>query len=360
MAHKPTAHDLSRRHFLRRASLALGASALAPAFVTGCSAGDGSTPEDPAGREDVIEGRDTAPGDDTAPGPDTTASPDVDAPAPKPRVALISDTHVIDSYYVGPENSPLDTESILHANERFAAMVERLSTLRVGIDAVFQLGDIIHRYPFDTLDEFGVRESAIDEAAEGHRAIGVPYHACLGNHDYSFRRFPREATHELFAEKMGIPPYSGVDLHGFRFLMMNNFLGDSHDIEGDAFDTLVGTFGVEQLEWMDAQLAEGLPTFVMTHFPVAMCNREEAPGLGFRSLLARHGENILAVFGGHWHRWLVRGRRGGEPPSIVMGSTRYSADAAILMELDPASQTATFLNEDAWVLASHETRPWEG
>jgi hypothetical protein len=35
--------------------------------------------------------------------------------------AVIADTHIIDNFYRGPENSPEDTESMFHTSERLIA-----------------------------------------------------------------------------------------------------------------------------------------------------------------------------------------------------------------------------------------------
>jgi hypothetical protein len=46
------------------------------------------------------------------------------------RFAVIADPHIIDEYYKGPENSPEDTESILHSTERLTSARNVLNSLQ--------------------------------------------------------------------------------------------------------------------------------------------------------------------------------------------------------------------------------------
>jgi hypothetical protein len=52
-------------------------------------------------------------------------------------------------------------------------------------------------------------------------------HAGFGNHDYSARGMTRENTHELFRRKFGLKPYYSVEHRGWKFIHLNNFLGDT-------------------------------------------------------------------------------------------------------------------------------------
>ena len=272
------------------------------------------------------------------------------------RFAILSDSHVIDEYYVGPESNRLDTESILSANERFARAVTFVEELEPRMDFVLLGGDIIHRYPFADLDAYAVNRTAIDEVAEQLGRLSMPVHATLGNHDYAVRSIERSFTHELFREKLGIEPYTSFDFMGWRFIMANCYLGATQDRRSDAFDTLYGSYGREQLEWMEALLEDGLPTFIVTHQPPLLLQVGELGDFGFLELVRRYQDTIVEVITGHWHRWFDFGTTYG-PHVMAMGSTRYDEDAVLLVEVDTLLGTARFVNR--WTWFTHETPPFD-
>lgn len=286
-------------------------------------------------------------------------------PEPEPsretpfRIAWLGDTHFIDEYYEGPESNALDTESLLLANDRFESARDRVVGVQPPVEAVFHVGDIIHRYPSSDLDFFFENRTSIDHAKERLDAMGAPVYACFGNHDYSFRRMERHLTHELFAEKMGLPPYHYVDLHGFRFIMLNNFLGKSFAWGTDDFNSDLASFGEEQLQWLEALLSERKPTFVFMHFYLPLWDPNEFGDFSINSILARYSDNILQVVSGHMHRWFrPRDRERQLPEQIILGSTRYDERSVAMVELDPVQQSWRFLNEEAFQYGNHRTSEW--
>jgi predicted phosphodiesterase len=296
------------------------------------------------------------------PGPDTGIGPGLDSALPPEapwRFVVLADSHVIDEWYVGPENSPLDTESILFANERYALARDAVRALRHQPDFVAHVGDYIHTYPSDDLEFYfdPANRTSLTIAQEISTSFGVPFHLCLGNHDYKFSRVSRDFTHELFRRTMGLQPYYAVNHRGFKFVFLNNFIGVSHAYGTADYNTRAGTFGREQLEWLEAELQQGVPTFLFVHFPMPLIPPNEFGSLSLLSLMQDYAGTIAHVISGHWHRWFDFEDTFG-PRCLAMGSTRYDEDAMIVVEVDPQTMDYRFLNMETWTPGSHVTAPW--
>lgn len=334
---------LTRRLFLRGlggAALSLGAGAL-----LGC---------DP--------GRSTNNGSTDAGLSDALIDVSTDAGAESVfRFAVIADSHIIDEYYEGPESNPLDTESILKANERFGRAADKLNTLSAnmdpGLDLVLHVGDLIHEFAMDDPQFVMNNRTSVDIAAEMFGRLDMPMHYCLGNHDYELD-IGLEFTHELFPETFGGDVYYSVDHKGWKFVMLNNFLGASWDPNSDDFNTDRGTLGEEQLQWFEGELQDGKPTMVFVHFPLAMISNDEFGDFNTQSLIRDYSDTISTVITGHWHRWMDFGTTFG-PRHFAMGSTRYDKDAYIIAEVDLATEELTFLNESLWEWRDINSDPYE-
>ena len=120
-----------------------------------------------------------------------TAAPD----AGKFYFAVIADTHIIDSFYKGPENSPEDTESIFKTEERLKSARDFLSNLRPKIECVFIAGDFFHNYPSTDIDFYFRNRTRIDNAKALIDSFPMPVHAGFGNHDYDVPKVSREMSH---------------------------------------------------------------------------------------------------------------------------------------------------------------------
>lgn len=351
----------SRRSFLGHLA-GLGAT-MAGVPLTGCSSessGDGRN--DVGGIDAAV---DVAPDSalDNGSQLDTADVADVadlrDAAMPqKFRFAIVADTHVVDEWYEGPENSPLDTESMQFTNVRYTAARDRIRGLRTPVDFVVHVGDMIHDYPFDSIDYMWENRTRLDIAAEISLGFGVPFHMVLGNHDYDFRNAPRERTREIFAEKLGIQPYSSFDHQGWKFIMLDCYYGPTFNIDASSYTGANGTFGEDQLQWLEAELEQGKPTFIFLHMMLTLIEANEIADFGLQSLLLRYRDQIQYVVAGHTHRWLLFGNEYG-PKHMVMGATRYDEDCFIVCEVDPVAGTYTFLNESAWQEASVYSDRWE-
>jgi hypothetical protein len=264
--------------------------------------------------------------------------------------AVISDTHIIDDFYVGPEGNELDTESIFYANERLEAALIQVNNLTdPAVELVLIPGDFVHNYPSDEWDFFFENETRFDIAKSIISASAAPVHVGLDNHDYDIPGIPRDFTERLVKEKWGIDPYYTVEHKGVKFIHINNFLGATMDFESDDYASAIGSFGKEQLDWLDGELSDGKPSFVFFHFPLLLEKSDEEPGLDVKTVLIKHLDNVLCVFAGHHHRWQdwdINGSHIYTVPHIVVGSTRYDEDNILYIEVDPQLMEWRMINYD--------------
>jgi hypothetical protein len=275
------------------------------------------------------------------------------------HVALVADTHIIDDFYRGPENSPEDTESIFKTSERLIAARSVINALRPKIERTFLIGDYFHDYPSTDLDFYFRNQTRIDRAKTLTDAFEMPVHVGFGNHDYAVRNVSREASHELFRRKLGVEPYYTVEHRGFKFVHVNNFLGDTWTKGHADFNTAVGSLGERQLNWLEAQLDERKPTFVFIHFPLYIVKPTEVKDYGIYGILKRHRDTVQRVVSGHWHRWFDFGRSYG-PPHLVMAATRYDPNAYLIVEIDTRRVKHELLNLELVDWNTHFAAPYRG
>ena len=184
--------------------------------------------------------------------------------------AIIADTHIIDSFYKGPEGNPEDTESIFKTTERLESARAVINSLEPKMEKVFLVGDYFHNYPSADIDFYFQNETRIDKAKALTDGFRMPVHVGFGNHDYSVHNVPRETSHELFRRKLGVKPYYTVEHRGWKFIHLNNFLGDTWNKGHARFKTGTGSLGEEQLNWFEAELREHKPSFVFIHYPLTI------------------------------------------------------------------------------------------
>ena len=272
-------------------------------------------------------------------------------------IGVIADTHIIDKFYKGPEGKTIDTESIFKTTERLTAARQFLNSLSPGLDRVFLVGDYFHDYPSTDIDFYFQNETRIDTAKSLTDGFKVPVHVGFGNHDYSVPKVPREASHELFKRKLGVDPYYSVDHKGWKFVHLNNFLGATWNAGDPAYAKSTGSLGEEQLNWFEAELKQGKPTFVFIHFPLIIVKPTEFADYGLHSLLKKHKDTVQQVISGHWHRWFEFGRSYG-PQAMVMAATRYDQNAYLIVEIDQKKQTHNLLNLDLVDWNTHYSQPY--
>jgi|SRR5215472_13620207 len=270
---------------------------------------------------------------------------------------IIADTHIVDQYYKGPESTPEDTDSIFKTTVRLEAARGVINSLEPRLERVFLVGDYFHNYPSPNLDFYFQHETRIDRAKALTDAFRMPVHAGFGNHDYSVKDVPREASHELFRRKLGLAPYYSVEYRGWKFIHLNNFLGDTWNKGHADFKPDMGSLGEEQLNWFEAELEQRRPSFVFIHYPLVIVKENEVKDYGVHTLIKRHRDSIQRVVSGHWHKWFEFGRSYG-PPHLVIAATRYDPNAYLIVEADTKTVSHELLNIDLVDWNTHYSKPY--
>lgn len=271
--------------------------------------------------------------------------------------AVIADTHIIDGFYKGPEGNAEDTDSIFKTRERLTAARAVINELQPAMELVVLVGDYFHDYPSTDVEFYFTHQTRIDEAKALTDGFRMPVHVGFGNHDYAVPNVSREATHELFRRKLSLRPYYAIEHRGYKFIHLNNFLGDTWLAGHERYNKSVGSLGEEQLNWLEAELAQQKPSFVFIHFPLSIVAPTERADYGLHPLLKKHKDTVQRVVSGHWHRWFEFGRSYG-PQHLVMASTRYDANAYLIVEVDTKTATHQLLNLDLVDWNTHFSRPY--
>lgn len=272
-------------------------------------------------------------------------------------VAVIADSHVIDDFYTGPESNDVDTQSILHSRERLTAARDHLNSLQPKMDLVFLVGDYFHDYPSPDVDFYFRNKTRIDNAKAITDGFRMPVHIGFGNHDYAVPKVSREVSHELFRRKLGVKPYYSLEHKGFKFVHLNNFLGDTWTFGHEKYNKGTGSLGEEQLNWFEAQLKQAKPTFVFVHFPLPSVAPTERADYGLHSLLAKYRDTVQHVISGHRHQWINFERKFG-PEHLVIAATRYDPDAYLIVEVDRKAAAHRLLNLDRVQWNTHYSEPF--
>lgn len=271
--------------------------------------------------------------------------------------AVVADTHIIDSFYHGHESNDLDTATLYETTPRLTSARDVINSLNPAIEQVFLVGDYFHNYPSTDYDFYFKNVTRLDQAKVITDGFRMPVHLGFGNHDYDVHNVPREMSHRLFAAKFNAKPYSALDYKGFKFVHLNNFLGSTQDRDSSNFNPSVGSLGQEQLQWFEAQLQQHVPTFVFTHFPLEAFAPTEIADYGLLPILRKYQGGIQAMISGHTHRWLDFAHTYG-PQAYTIASTRYDANAYMLMEVDTRRVTWRFMNASLVDWSTHYSKPY--
>lgn len=280
-------------------------------------------------------------------------------PANTFRFAVIADSHIIDGLYKGPEGNAEDTESILHSAERLTKARDFLNALTPPAERVFLVGDYFHNYPSRDIDFYFQNETRLDIAKKITDGFKVPVHVGFGNHDYAVPNVSREASHELFRRKFNVKPYYLVEHRGFKFVHLNNFLGDTWTAGHAGYKKETGSLGEDQLNWFESELREHKPTFVFIHYPLYIVQPRERADYGLHPLIKAHRDTIQLVVSGHWHRWFEFGRSFG-PQHLVMAATRYDPNAYLIVDVDTQAMRHRLVNLDLVDWNTHFSKPYVG
>ncbi len=236
--------------------------------------------------------------------------------------------------------------------ENLRALAAGVSELPWEIKGVFVAGDICYLLPYTTIEEFHADSAdRFDIAQEIFETFPVPVYPALGNHDMDNGPIPlRDLAHQLFQEHFDVPPYYAVDLGTWKFLILSNFEGDTHDPDSPDFDPDSGSLGAEQLAWMEDQVADGRPVILMTHFPGYII-KDIGP------FLRAHKDTVRLFLNGHSHAWMNLSDNYGVP-SMVIGTSQWDPDNQMIIELDNELHTWRMINWDKVHWGSGYSLPW--
>ena len=282
---------------------------------------------------------------------------------PSFRFAVVADTHIIDEFYVpGSENGFEDNDSILHTKDRLIAARETINAAHPvdgkAVEQVFLVGDCFHNYPSADPDFYYKHKTRIDIARELLDGFSMPVHVGFGNHDYDGKsEVSREMSHRLFKEKLRTDPFYAVDYKGFRFVHLNNFLGDTWAPGKPSASRQMGSLGETQLQWAEAQFAARRPTIVFVHYPLWYVAPTEVKDFGLHPLLRKYQDSIRIVIAGHYHKWIDFAHTYG-PQHTVMAATRYDRNAFMLFDADPRSGMIHWLDSDRPEWSTHFAKPY--
>jgi hypothetical protein len=275
-------------------------------------------------------------------------------------VAFISDTHVIDQFYVGPENTPLDTESVFHSGERLQKVRQTINGIVPPVEQVFVSGDILHQLDSPDPAFYDAHYTAFDIAHELFAGFSMPVHLGFGNHDYDPTHISRADSEAIYEKKLGIPgPYYAVDYKGWRFIHLNCFEGETWNPANPNYEmeNSYGSFGQTQLTWLDEELSAGMPSVLMFHIPMPFLKANESPGLDYFTVLMKHADTVKLVIAGHLHLWLDLGNTYG-PRHFAIASTRYDENAIAVADFTSDTHAYTFVHQELWHLDEHGADPW--
>ncbi len=268
------------------------------------------------------------------------------------RFALLADTHIIDEYYDG------DEQDIYLTEERLIQARATINAIDPAVDMAFIAGDITHNYPSADPSFYEQNRTRIDILADVLKEFRMPVYPGFGNHDYDVPAVSREFTHELFKDRLDLDTYYSVDHLGWKFVMLNNFLGETWNPNSPEFNTAFGSLGEEQLNWLEGELQQGMPTFLFMHYMLPLVTPREVSDLGLSRLVRDYKDTIRLFIVGHTHRWINLGDIYG-PQHIVAASTRYDPDSFMIFEVSKSTETFRILNYDRFRWGTEFTEPYE-
>jgi hypothetical protein len=268
--------------------------------------------------------------------------PDVPAPTGPVRFAVVSDTHLL------PD--PADERDL-----RWITAMDLFRALAPPAEVVFDTGDNVEVLLTTEEDTQAYLDGGPPiEVLETYRTLirdhasPMDYQVVLGNHDdrylgwFTEKARPLAAWLKAFQGTPHLPAaYYSVERRGCLFVVL-----DSTDLATSHESNDTPTFGRPQLDWLDGELARGLPTVVFWHHWIDRpADGTADAGLNpLLPVLRAHRDNVKAAFTGHGHEWRRaewEGIRFFETPSLF----EHAAPVYHLAECDGATGTVTVLDE---------------
>ena len=258
---------------------------------------------------------------------------------------VLSDVHVRipgnadNLYYDNAQNINNLEQAVDEINRRFP-----------GADFVMLTGDLVGTlFSADPADYAAGFDTPADRFKAIMDRLSMPYHAALGNHDYSVgfnagngdgisasdREIPQ--VEELWQKLLGRPSYYAFDHEGWRFYVLNSVTGKQRHLRCSADyqeRMCTGSFSDVQMDWLEQDLPQREKAFLFFHHPLYTDDKEPAdwalPGDLFLvqrderiyAILESCAAEFLGIFVGHGHR-AATGRIG---PRIMVHETPALGD----------------------------------
>ncbi|PSC72992.1 metallophosphoesterase [Micractinium conductrix] len=272
------------------------------------------------------------------------------------RVVVLSDTHLAGPEYpLFSETGQLDNTAITRTQQRFWRAVHAANAVRPPASLALFAGDVVHN-GIKYLATLGLNHTGMARlfaepvngfsvAAALLSRLRMPRLYAWGNHD-SLTKCGQPAASagrallaRVYRHYFGgaAKLYSSVNLGPWKVVSLNSMLGPTWDPTSEHCNTLLSSYGEEQLRWLDGQLAEGRPTVVVTHFPLTTSVLGEVETRhrwrDLASVLSAHS-NVRLALSGHFHKgfdW-----QGLYPfPAAVLPAIRYNPQSFQVLDLLP-------------------------
>lgn len=264
------------------------------------------------------------------------------APPATVRFAVISDSHLV------PD---MEDERGL----RFVAAMTLFKSMSPAVELVFNTGDSVEALVSTEENTQAYLEGGPPvEMLESYRRLiqkqtpPMTYRFALGNHDNTYlgwfteKARPLAAWLKAFQDTPYFPAaYYSVERRGCLFVVL-----DSTDLATTDDTNREPTFGRPQLEWLEGELARGLPTVVFWHHWIdrPANGTADADLNPLLPVLRVHRTNVKVAFTGHGHEWRRmewEGIRFLETTALF----QHAEPVYHLAECDPAAGTVTLLND---------------
>jgi 3',5'-cyclic-AMP phosphodiesterase len=235
--------------------------------------------------------------------------------------------HVSDSHFGNEVRDPSD---------RSAVVMDHLLALDPRPDVLVLSGDVADH---GLAEEYAAARAWLD-------GWPGPLAVCPGNHD----------VREAFVEGLGVQPRSVVEVAGHRLVLLDSLVDA---VDGRRVDE--GRLGEEQLDWLDARLAESAaPAIVVLHHPpltigVSLMDPIRlADGADLEPVIRRH-PHVMAVLVGHAHT-MAATSYAGRPLLIgggVVSTVPLDAEPFPVVWYDAPPSLALHLVDDAGRVTTH-------
>ncbi|RMI14690.1 MAG: hypothetical protein D6681_04770 [Calditrichaeota bacterium] len=216
------------------------------------------------------------------------------------RAVYISDTHVSND---------------MEKDARLKRLVDILNEQKPPkVELLLHGGDLVSSVFDKHPQQFP--QQAVNRLAKAVQILNrlhIPWYPAMGNHDYklwsgrdSDAYFPEAEIlqmEKIWKKHTGRDPYYAVEHRGWNFIVLNSMRGRY----------LHRHFDDEQMRFFEQELEKGLPTIVVTHFPLKtdhfkiwakpkdLITSQNEPR--FFALLKKYQDRIKGIFVGHGHMW---------------------------------------------------------